>query len=123
MLSDLESLRRAQGKLPGVLLGLVLTPTRELALQIGQNMSQALHQINHGLHPSHQLRVTHLIGGVSTQKQLRVLRQNKPHVIIATPGRLHELLGEEIVNFRHLKFLIVDEADRMVEMGHFKEVD
>ena len=40
-----------------------------------------------------------------------------------TPGRLHELLGEEALNFNHLKYLVVDEADRMIEMGHFKEID
>jgi len=52
-----------------------------------------------------------------------VLQNKKPQIVIGTPGRLHELLGEEVLNFSNLKYLVVDEADRMIEMGHFKEID
>lgn len=60
---------------------------------------------------------------MSKEKQLRVLRQKKPQIVIGTPGRLHELLGEEVLDFSHLKYLVIDEADRMIEMGHFREID
>jgi ATP-dependent RNA helicase DDX24/MAK5 len=60
---------------------------------------------------------------MSKEKQLRILSQRKPQIIIGTPGRLHELLDDEIINFGNLKYLVVDEADRMIEMGHFKEID
>lgn len=60
---------------------------------------------------------------MSKEKQLRILSQRKPQIIIGTPGRLHELLDDEIINFSNLKYLVVDEADRMIEMGHFKEID
>jgi superfamily II DNA/RNA helicase len=60
---------------------------------------------------------------MSKDKQLRVLRQHRPQIIIGTPGRLHELLGDDVLQFNHLKYLVIDEADRMIEMGHFKEID
>ena len=67
--------------------------------------------------------MTCIIGGMSKDKQMRVLRQKKPQIIIGTPGRIHELLGEKVLNFENLKYLVIDEADRMIEMGHFKEID
>jgi ATP-dependent RNA helicase DDX24/MAK5 len=60
---------------------------------------------------------------MSKEKQLRVISQRKPQIIIGTPGRLHELLDEQAINFDTLKYLVIDEADRMIEMGHFKEID
>lgn len=83
----------------------------------------ALSTVNEGKDPKEKIKVTCIIGGMSKEKQLRVLRERKPQIIIGTPGRLHELLGEKVLNFSHLKYLIVDEADRMIEMGHFKEID
>ena len=66
------------------------------------------------------MKVACIIGGMSKDKQLRVIQQKKPQIVIGTPGRLHELLGEEVLSFSNLKYLVVDEADRMIEMGHFK---
>ena len=70
-----------------------------------------------------QLTVSCIIGGISKEKQLRILTQHRPQIIIGTPGRLHELLDEEALQFNHLKYLVIDEADRMIEMGHFREID
>lgn len=56
-------------------------------------------------------------------KQLRVLKEKKPQIIIGTPGRIHELLEEESIDFECLKYLVIDEADRMIEMGHYVELD
>ena len=81
--------------MPPVVLGLVLIPTHELALQIEGSMRPALTHINTADTPPQQhIRVTNIIGGMSQQKQLRVLTQQQPHILIATPGRLHELLSE-----------------------------
>ena len=49
-----------------------------------------------------------IIGGMSKQKQLRIIRQRKPHIIIGTPGRIHEFLEDEVFNFEYLKYLILD---------------
>jgi len=61
---------------------------------------------------------------LSREKQLRLLSY-RPDIVIATPGRLHDLLSEEdaVLNLSRLRFLVIDEADRMIEMGHFREVD
>ncbi|XP_073205635.1 ATP-dependent RNA helicase DDX24 isoform X2 [Lepidochelys kempii] len=65
-----------------------------------------------------------LVGGMAAQKQERVLNQ-KPEIVIATPGRLWELIKEKhshLSNLRQLRCLVIDEADRMVERGHFLEL-
>jgi len=104
-------------------MGLILTPTRELAQQIESNMAFALSKINEAKSPMDQIKVACIIGGMSKNKQLRILTQRKPQIIIGTPGRLYELLEDSVLSFEHLKYLVIDEADRMVEMGHFKEID
>ena len=64
-----------------------------------------------------------IIGGMSKQKQIRIIRQRRPQIIIGTPGRLAELLEDEVLNFQYLKYLVLDEADRMIELGHYVEVE
>jgi ATP-dependent RNA helicase DDX24/MAK5 len=95
---------------------LVITPTRELALQI----SEHIQAINYK-----KLNVMCLIGGLSSQKQERLFKRN-PEVLIATPGRLwefiHDLQNDYARSVAFVKMLVIDEADRMVEMGHFKEL-
>jgi len=70
--------------------------------------------------------VVSIVGGLSKEKQRRQLSLN-PDIIIATPGRLYDLIENEIIQqlqyFKKLKFLVIDEADRMVELGHFPELD
>lgn len=72
------------------------------------------------------LRIMALVGGLSTQKQDRQLRA-RPSVIVATPGRLWELIEDRHPFLQDLyssvRFLVLDEADRMVETGHFRELD
>lgn len=94
---------------------LIIAPTRELALQIKEHLS--------AVEPSARLAI--LIGGMSSEKQDRLLSRN-PHVIIGTPGRLDECIGmdsELAQKIAHVPFLVIDEADRLVESGHFKELD
>lgn len=64
-----------------------------------------------------------IVGGLSIDKQIRIMNKKKPHILIGTPGRLHELLNEEHVEFSSLKFLVIDEADRMIQLGHYVELD
>ena len=67
-----------------------------------------------------------IVGGISKDKQRRILGYI-PDILIATPGRLWDMIDncehECLENLNKLKFFIIDEADRMVELGHFKELD
>ncbi|XP_023619847.1 ATP-dependent RNA helicase DDX24 isoform X3 [Myotis lucifugus] len=98
------------------LLGLVLTPTRELAVQVKQHIDAVARFTG--------IKTAILVGGMSTQKQQRMLNR-QPEIVIATPGRLWELVKEKhphLSNLRQLRCLVIDEADRMVEKGHFAEL-
>nr|KAF6386479.1 DEAD-box helicase 24 [Myotis myotis] len=73
---------------------------------------------------SPRIKTAILVGGMSTQKQQRMLNR-QPEIVIATPGRLWELVKEKhphLSNLRQLRCLVIDEADRMVEKGHFAEL-
>jgi len=67
-----------------------------------------------------------VIGGISKEKQTRLLSY-LPDILIATPGRLWDLLQSEdydyLKNLNLIKYLVIDEADKMIELGHFKELD
>lgn len=88
--------------------GLVLLPTRELALQV----EQELHKVGRSL----GLKTAVLIGGLSMRPQLAALARN-PHVIIATPGRLIDHLNQKTIKLDRVNILVLDEADRMLDMG------
>ncbi|MBU0540110.1 DEAD/DEAH box helicase [Patescibacteria group bacterium] len=89
-------------------MGLVIVPTRELALQVNEMIQKLGRPIG--------LRTAVLIGGASMHYQLQDLRK-KPHVIIATPGRLIDHLERKTVKLNAVSVLILDEADRMLDMG------
>ena len=96
---------------------LIVTPTRELALQVAKMLADVA--IYTGI------QIAAIVGGMSKQKQERVLKK-QPEIIVATPGRLWELFrdGEKhLTSLERLTFLTLDEADRMVERGHFKELE
>jgi len=87
---------------------LILAPTRELVVQIDENLrTYAKH-----LH----LKIAKVYGGVGERPQADALR-NRADVVIATPGRLIDLMGQGHADFSRLEFLILDEADRMLDMG------
>ncbi len=92
---------------------LILTPTRELAIQIGESFAA------YGKH----LRIKHTVifGGVSQQSQTNALRSGVD-ILIATPGRLLDLMNQRYVKLDHLKMLVLDEADRMLDMGFIHDV-
>lgn len=92
---------------------LILTPTRELAIQIDESFAA------YGRH----LNLKHLVifGGVSQQPQTNALR-NGVDILIATPGRLLDLVEQRYVNLSQLEILVLDEADRMLDMGFIHDV-
>lgn len=92
---------------------LILTPTRELAIQILDNM-QAYGQYT-------DLRCLAIVGGVSQKAQERSLEQGAD-VVIATPGRLMDLLNQRLIDLQHVQVLVLDEADRMLDMGFIHDV-
>lgn len=89
-------------------IGLVVLPTRELALQVEQSLKE--------LGGSFGLRTAIIIGGTAIGPQIKALNK-KPHIIIATPGRLIDHINRRKNILRELKILVLDEADRMLDMG------
>ncbi len=92
---------------------LILTPTRELATQIGDSFAA------YGRHTS--IRHTVIFGGVGKMPQVRALRKGV-EVVVATPGRLLDLMGQGLIQLRDLKIFVLDEADRMLDMGFIPDV-
>ena len=92
---------------------LILTPTRELASQIGANITTF----------AKYLGISHTVvfGGVSQFHQERAIRRG-PEIIVATPGRLLDLCNQRILSFEALDTLVLDEADRMLDMGFLHDV-
>jgi superfamily II DNA/RNA helicase len=103
-------------KKPGSVRALVLTPTRELAQQVA-----AAFELFEKYMPS-KIGVTVIIGGEDIEYQLRHLRRGV-EVVVATPGRLLELIREEEICFDELRFLVIDEADRLLDLGFSEELD
>ena len=97
---------------------LIVAPTRELAMQVC-DMLLAI-----GKHAP-EIGIVPVVGGMSLQKQERLLSK-RPEIVVATPGRLWELMNaqghEHFLDLGRLNFLVLDEADRMVERGHFQEL-
>ncbi|HYE37836.1 DEAD/DEAH box helicase [Methylocaldum sp.] len=92
---------------------LVLVPTRELAVQVGENVRA------YGRHTP--MRAATVFGGVGMQPQIVALRQGVD-ILIATPGRLLDLVGKRRVNLAKIGFLVLDEADRMLDMGFIPDL-
>lgn len=110
MLERLAQGRRAKA---GEIRALILTPTRELALQIGQNFT------DYGKYTG--LRHTVIFGGVGQQPQVVALKKGLD-VLIACPGRLNDLSNQGFVNLKNLEIFVLDEADRMLDMGFVHDV-
>ena len=92
---------------------LILTPTRELAEQVGQTISKFSHK--------KRIKVTQVYGGVSMDPQIRAIRQ--ADIVVGTPGRLLDHLKRRTLNLSKVKFLVLDEADRMLDMGFVRDVE
>ena len=93
---------------------LVLTPTRELAIQINESFGA------YGRHLS-QLRHTVIFGGVGQGSQVAALKRGV-EVLIATPGRLLDLMNQGFIDLRQIEVFVLDEADRMLDMGFIHDI-
>ncbi|MFH1714338.1 MAG: DEAD/DEAH box helicase [Candidatus Nealsonbacteria bacterium] len=94
-------------------LGLVLLPTRELAVQIESHLLKIGNSLG--------LKTAVLIGGVPIRPQIAAIRRN-PNIIIATPGRLIDHLQQRTINLKNVNILVLDEADRMLDMGFLPQI-
>ncbi len=94
-------------------IGLVILPTRELALQVNEALCKVGLKLG--------LKTAVLIGGAPAYPQVQALKRN-PDIIVATPGRLNDYLQQRTVNLRNVKIVVLDEADRMLDMGFAPQV-
>lgn len=103
----------SQQKNTGKIRALILTPTRELAIQIGDSFSAYGRNLN--------LKHLVIFGGVSQHAQTQALRRNVD-ILVATPGRLLDLMGQGYIHLDGINFFVLDEADRMLDMGFIHDV-
>ncbi|XP_045540390.1 ATP-dependent RNA helicase DDX24 [Papilio machaon] len=116
VIDDVEMPGHVEVRTGKPLYALILTPTRELAIQISRHLIAAAKYTG--------IKVATIVGGMASVKQERVLHSG-PEVVVATPGRLWELVTQGQPHLQQLssvKFLAVDETDRMIERGHFEEL-
>ncbi|HZX59865.1 MAG TPA: DEAD/DEAH box helicase, partial [Mucilaginibacter sp.] len=104
---------RLQHKEQKTIKALILTPTRELAIQIDESFAA------YGRHTG--LKHLVIFGGVSQNPQTDALRRGVD-ILVATPGRLLDLMNQRFVHLEHVKMLVLDEADRMLDMGFVHDV-
>ncbi len=104
----IQRLAQSSGK------GLVLVPTRELALQVEETLRKIAVPFG--------MKTACLIGGASMYMQVKALRMN-PRVIIATPGRMLDHMNQNTVRLRDVSVIVLDEADRMLDMGFIPQIN
>ena len=111
ILQHLMPVAGSQGSRP--IRALILTPTRELALQIDESLESY----------GHHLKVRHsvIFGGVGQKPQVDALKRGAD-IVTATPGRFLDLMGQGYIDLRHVTHFVLDEADRMLDMGFIHEV-
>ncbi|MFC5447072.1 DEAD/DEAH box helicase [Paenibacillus aestuarii] len=115
LLPIIQLLSKQQEQTSGkhVIRSLILTPTRELAIQISDNFKSYGRFLN--------LRSGVIVGGVSQKAQEQALEQGMD-LLIATPGRLIDLMNQGFADLRHVQILVLDEADRMLDMGFIHDM-
>jgi ATP-dependent RNA helicase RhlE len=109
----LEKLSHGQRAQPNQVRALILTPTRELAAQVAESFATYGKNL--------PLRSAVVFGGVKINPQMMKLRKGVD-VLVATPGRLLDLYGQNAVKFKSLEVLVLDEADRMLDMGFIHDI-
>ena len=98
----------------GSVQALILAPTRELAIQIGDELRSLLAFYEN-------IRVAVLYGGTGIGSQIKAL-EKKPQIAVATPGRLMDHYNRKTIRLDKIQTVVLDEADRMLDMGFFKDV-
>src|SRR3954463_6167589 len=111
LLQRLHGSRQQTG--PRAIRALILTPTRELALQVEESVRTYGAQ--------NPIRSTTIYGGVGVDPQVRALRSG-PEIVVATPGRLLDHLGQRTIDLSRVEILVLDEADRMLDMGFIRDI-
>ena len=109
----LDRLTAAPAKKKGAVRALILTPTRELALQIGESFELYGKYLNQ--------RSTVIFGGVGQAPQVAAIKKGVD-ILIACPGRLNDLVGQGLIDLSHIEIFVLDEADRMLDMGFVHDV-
>ncbi len=109
----LEILSKGQRAQPNQVRALIITPTRELAAQVGESVLTYGRNLN--------LTSTVVFGGVKINPQMMKLRKGID-ILVATPGRLLDLYNQNAINFKRLEILVLDEADRMLDMGFIRDI-
>ncbi len=111
LLHNLQKSAKAGG--PRLVRALILTPTRELCMQVQENVKL--------LGKCLPFRSIPIFGGVNINTQIVRVRQGVD-IIVATPGRLLDLISQKVVNLSHVEILVLDEADRMLDMGFIHDI-
>ncbi|MEM7550789.1 MAG: DEAD/DEAH box helicase [Bacteroidota bacterium] len=96
-----------------IIQSLIVTPTRELAIQIGENIQMYSKYTD--------LRHTVIFGGVNQHQQVQALRKGV-NILVATPGRLLDLMEQGHISLKQIKIFVLDEADRMLDMGFINDI-
>ena len=112
VLPILEKLIQQEYKRP-IVRALILTPTRELAAQIQQNVKEYSEFVN--------IRNVVIFGGVNQKPQVSALK-NGVDILVATPGRLLDLNNQGFINLKKVEMFVLDEADRMLDMGFLRDI-
>jgi ATP-dependent RNA helicase DeaD len=94
---------------------LIVAPTRELSVQITGDLERFMAKVK-------RLNIVTVYGGASISDQIRKIRQGA-QIIVATPGRLIDLLDRKVVDLTHIQFVVLDEADEMLNMGFKEDID
>ena len=108
----IERIDNRHNKRP-ILRSLIVTPTRELAIQIEENIKA------YGKHT--KVRHAVIFGGVKQHRQVEQLKKGV-HILVATPGRLLDLIGQGYISLDQIKLFVLDEADRMLDMGFIHDI-
>lgn len=95
---------------------IILAPTRELVQQIANEMKNFSKYKN-------KLNISTVYGGTAIMNQIKEIKKYTPHIIIATPGRLIDLINRRVVKLTDINYLILDEADEMLNMGFQEDID
>jgi len=110
----LQKAKKADPELAPKTFGVVITPTRELAQQIGEELTHLFAPMG--------LTTVVTVGGMDWDQQFQEI-QKKPSVIVATPGRLRDFLTKEALSFQDISLFVCDEVDRMCDMGFIQELE
>ena len=118
ILQQLEAVTHAKTR---IVKALILVPTRELAAQVGETFRDLARYLPHPPHLASAIKVTIVFGGVSINPQMLGLRGGTD-IVVATPGRLLDLIEHNAITLGSVKTLVLDEADRLFDLGFADEL-